>query len=556
MLFFTDSVARGPEIGMRKSWSNRRKLAIAAFLLALPCQSACGKSLPSMPLDQLSGSQSSASSKPPTAALFDGGNNSNSGKGENGGNASQTDKFEFGTITRKSDANSDSRAEAWQRYYNAGVQDLAARRYEVAEDRLNMSLKAARAGMGDDEKLMLSRIAMAQVFLALEKNAEAEKLFNSCLSSAKHLKGVQSKEYATCEEGLARLAFVNGKIPKAETLASDALSIRTKIDGPSHSTAKCMMLKASILSKNNWVDQAEATAIDGIKMLQEFPGVNTLDLADGFRETALLFHEHGKTMEAQELFEHSYKIIDASAKLNRPPLVEGQLVFRWEEGSPRSQEIPDADFPLKYLQVNNVRVAATVIDLWELYGVLISITNTGEERINAGLGKPMMYGASADKASAHFDKLQNIDPASIDRLRRERNMWDLTMNRPWLANMQKTRSQRGFVPKQGHDLFRGPNVFGVYGEWNALPRDLPSKLMLEPSPERVQYQAEPIIDPGLVRSSTVKLRDLVPISLEPFESRTGELFYLNPRCEKLLLSVPIGNVVYQIPFSAKRKRIN
>ena len=129
------------------------------------------------------------------------------------------------------------------------------------------------------------------------------------------------------------------------------------------------------------------------------------------------------------------------------------------------------------------------------------------------------------------------------------------MNRPWLANMQKTRSQRGFVPASGHDLFRGPNVFGVFGEWNALPRDLPDKFMLTPSPERVQYQAETKIDPGLVRSSTIKIRNLIPISLEPFESRTGELFFLNPRCEKLILTVPIGNVLYQIPFSAKRKRI-
>jgi tetratricopeptide (TPR) repeat protein len=537
MQFFTDNAVRRPEIGMRKSGSNHSQIAVAAFLFALQCPSALGKSLSSIPLQQPGESQSGATSKGETTALFNNG------------------KVEFGTVTRKGDANSETPVDAWQRYYEAGVQDLAARRYELAEERLNTSLKAARTGMGDDEKLMLSRIAIAQVLLAQEKYADAEKVFNSCLSVAKHLKGAQSKEYATCEEGLARLSLLNGKLLKAETLASDALSIRTKIDGPSHATAKCMMLKASILSKNNWVDQAEATALDGIKMLQEFPGVNTLDLADCFRESALLFHEHGKTLEAQELFEHSYKIIDASAKLNRPPHVEGQLVFRWEEGSPRSQEIPDADFPLKYLQIDNVRVAATVIDLWELYGVLISITNTGEERINAGLGKPVLYGAPSDKVLAHFEKLEHIDPGSIDRIRRERNMWDLTMNRPWLANMQKTRSQRGFVPKQGHDLFRGPNVFGIYGEWNALPRELPAKLMLEPSPERVQYQAEPVIDPGLVRSSTVKLRNLVPISLEPFESRTGELFFLNPRCERLLLTVPIGNVVYQIPFNAKRKRI-
>ena len=463
-------------------------------------------------------------------------------------------KLEFGSI-RKADKPAGGEIDNWRRYYDAGLLDLEGRRYENAEDRLNASLKAARLGMGNDEKLMLSRIALAQVYMGMQKYTEAEKLFTSCLSNAKHLKGAASAEAASCEEGLAAIDLTNGKLPKAEALINDALAIRTKTSGNSRSTAKCLILKAQVLSKTNWTEQAEATALDGIKMLHESLGTSQIELADALRHAALMFHDHGKGAEAQELFERSYKLIDDNARLNMPPEVEGQINFRWEEGSPRSQEIPDADFPLKYLQVDNVRVAATVIDLWELYGVLISITNTGSERINIGLGKARLFGCSTDVTRPHLDKLEIIDPGSIDRIRRERVMWDLTMNRPWLANMQKTRSQRGFVPSQGHDLFRGPNVFGVYGEWNALPRDLPVKIMLEPSPERVQYQALTKIDPGLVRSSTVKLRNLVPVSLEPFESRTGELFFLNPRCERLILTVPVGNVIYQIPFNAKRKRI-
>jgi hypothetical protein len=88
-----------------------------------------------------------------------------------------------------------------------------------------------------------------------------------------------------------------------------------------------------------------------------------------------------------------------------------------------------------------------------------------------------------------------------------------------------------------------------------LPRDLPQTFMLEPSPERVQYQARAVIDPGIVRSSTIKIPNLVPLTLEPFESRTGELFYLNTRPERVVLTVPIGNVTYEIPFNARRKRI-
>jgi hypothetical protein len=119
-----------------------------------------------------------------------------------------------------------------------------------------------------------------------------------------------------------------------------------------------------------------------------------------------------------------------------------------------------------------------------------------------------------------------------------------------------TRNERGLVPSSGHDLFRGPNIFGVYGQWGAQSRDMPDKLAVLASPERVQYQAENMIDNGLIRSSTIKMTGLVPVSLEPFESRTGELFYLNPRCESILLTVRVGNAVFKIPFHCRRRRIS
>jgi tetratricopeptide (TPR) repeat protein len=460
-------------------------------------------------------------------------------------------KVEFGGVSQVG-RNSNADPDAWSRFYGAGLKDLREKRFDVAEERFNAALKAARLGMGDDRKLLLTRLSLAQVFLEQKKFGEAEKLFTSCLSIAKRLKA--DSEIASCKQGLAEVALYFGKPQQAEALIQEALVLREKIFGPCAQTGGCLVIKGIALSKNNWVNEAEDTVLSGIAMIENAKDRNNADLAEALRQAALLFHEHGRTQEAQDLFDKSYRLLEEQAKLNLPPELVGQLSFRWEQGSPRALEIPDAEFPLKYQQLKNVRVAATIVDLWELYGVLISITNVGSERISIGLGKPTLYN-TASSGRPVLEKLQLIDPASIDRIRRERNMWDLTQNRPWLANMQKTRSQRGFVPPKGHDLFRGPNVFGVYGEWNALPRDLPDKLMLQPSPERVLYQAQTAIDPGLVRSSTIKVRNLCAVTLEPFESRTGELFFLNPRCEKLLLSVPVGNVAYQIPFSAKRKRI-
>jgi hypothetical protein len=120
--------------------------------------------------------------------------------------------------------------------------------------------------------------------------------------------------------------------------------------------------------------------------------------------------------------------------------------------------------------------------------------------------------------------------------------------------MQKTRNIRGLVPAHGHDLFRGPNVFGLYGEWNATSRVLPERFALEPSPENVEEQAQVIVDPGLVRSNNMKVIGLTPVSLEPFESRTGELFYMNPRCEHVMLRVVVGNTTFDFPFTMPKKR--
>ncbi len=443
----------------------------------------------------------------------------------------------------------------WSRYYEGSQRDYISRRFDLAEAKLLAAIKIAKQGMSDDRQLLLSRILLAKVYLAKEQWDEAEKLYSLSMPGAKRIFGINSLETADCQFGLAKVYLLTGKFARAEEMIKQSITIRQKLLGPSHELAESLILQGTLQGKTNWIEQSEDTMRSGIKMFVEHPTSNSMDLADAYAQAARLFQSHGRTQVAGQLFDSSDKILNQLAKLNLPPGVAGEVRLCWEEGSPQSQEIPDVDFPLRYLSVNNVRVAATLVDLWELEGVLISITNVGDEQVSLGLGKPALFSRSADDFHVHLQPMELIDPNNIDRIRRERVMWDLTQNRPWLANMQKTRSQRGFVPPHGHDLFRGPNVFGVYGEWNALPRDLPQTFMLEPSPERVQYQAQAVIDPGLVRSSSIKVSNLVPLTLEPFESRTGELFYLNTRPERMLLTVPIGNVVYEIPFNARRKRI-
>ena len=104
-------------------------------------------------------------------------------------------------------------------------------------------------------------------------------------------------------------------------------------------------------------------------------------------------------------------------------------------------------------------------------------------------------------------------------------------------------------------MFRGPNIFGIYGKWGGNARILPpDKFMLNRSPEELEEQAQAVIEEDLVHSRNQGAFGLIPVSLEPFESRTGQLFYLNPRKEELMITVPIGNVIFTFPFHAPKRR--
>jgi tetratricopeptide (TPR) repeat protein len=446
--------------------------------------------------------------------------------------------------------------DTWTREYNSGLKALQNRMYAEAEQKLLAAVKDAKKGCSGDRRLILARTALADVYAGLEKYDEAEKLYSWAYQAARK-DGEETDIFGRAAHGLALVSYLHGNHEKAATICKQAIVARRKSLGATHhDVAQSYVLMAVILGKQNYPDEAEPYLTRGLRFLEKSPGPRQLDYADALRIAAQYRQGRGQKKEAEQLFEKSYAITDSAVAFDQPANLKGSVVYKWEAGSPRALEIPDYDFPLRYININGVRVAATIIDLWELMGILISVTNTNEERVVLGLDKVNLDQLSLDPNNTLRHPLTFVDANSIDRIRRERVMWDLTMNRPWLANIQKTRSVRGLVPQQGHDLFRGPNIFGVYGDWGAIPRVMPGRLESQASPERVQYQMESKLDSGLVNSNTVKMTGLVPVSLEPFESRTGELFYIHPRCESVLLTVRVGNTTVQIPFKLRKRRIN
>jgi tetratricopeptide (TPR) repeat protein len=442
----------------------------------------------------------------------------------------------------------------WKRLYTSGKNDLLKRKYDDAEKSLLQAIKLSKQGMSNGRKLIWSRNALGDVYLATDRFDQAEKLFSYSIGAAHRQMGAESEAEAHAQNGLATVLLAKGKFAEAHELCKQAIKTQKKLGLSRHDYAQCLVNMGAILSKEGWNEQSDKFFSAGLGILEQDPGDRQLDYADALRLAALHKQDLGQRVEAQALFEKSYAIKDQATKFDQPAHLQGAVRFKWEEGSPRSEEIPDPVVPLRYLCSNNVRVACTVIDLWELFGLLISVTNIGDHKTDLGLGKVVFVKTSGDPNHPQEERLQLIDPTRIDRIRREVDIWRMTSTRPWYANMEKNRNIRGLVPPKGHDLFRGPNMFGVYGEWAATSRVLPDKFALEPSPERVVDQAQVLIDPSLVRSNNIKILGLTPVSLDPFESRTGELFYMNPRCEHVLIRVFVGNTAFEFPFKMPVKR--
>ena len=93
-----------------------------------------------------------------------------------------------------------------------------------------------------------------------------------------------------------------------------------------------------------------------------------------------------------------------------------------------------------------------------------------------------------------------------------------------------------------------------------MSHTVPTKVSVLPSRENVFDRSETDDlnhESGLIRSEGIKQSGLLPISLEPYESRTGELFYIYPRGEDTVnVQVNVGNVIFEFfPFNAGKNRI-
>ncbi|HEY9870259.1 MAG TPA: tetratricopeptide repeat protein [Candidatus Obscuribacterales bacterium] len=437
-------------------------------------------------------------------------------------------------------------SDLWTKYYLSALKALEYRIYPVAKRRLLAAEKeCTSANSGMNARLARTRIAQAEVLAVTDEVQKAERLVDSVLSSARKL--LPSADLARALHLQSSLAFLQGKYAQAESTCKKSLAMRERAFGQdSAEVAQSCLLLAKILAAEGWTEEAEPLFQRSLTIFQKKPGPQRLDLADALREQALFYQSRGRLQQSKPLFEESSSIREAATRFDQPITLRGLVTLPWDAGAPGSLEVPDAQYPLRYVNAGQLRVAATLVGISavfgaRVYGALISIANTTPHYVDIGVGP---VGLEMLRPSTW--KFPELELNPIDRCYLERAVWDLTWKRPALANIQRTRASIGRLRGESPDISSdyGGNVFGMYGDWGLGPRSLPEIV----NRERMHARGESVLLPGVASASSIGVLDLRPVTIAPYESRTGIIFFPYRPFQRAVLKVSIGNACFEFPY--------
>ncbi|MBZ0189456.1 MAG: tetratricopeptide repeat protein, partial [Candidatus Obscuribacterales bacterium] len=277
---------------------------------------------------------------------------------------------------------------SWEKDQLNAEQAILKSQFDTAASLLERALREAKNSPTKPSRLALTRLALATIYLKQERYPEAFKAFELSDNKLRCELSPDSKEYARCQIGLARCLVEFGKEEKAIEHAKKAIAILKKGNQTnSQLYGYCLHTLAMANARHGWSEEARPLFTEALEIFDKYPGFKRLDLARILRDQAIFHYRLGSRKLSKELYEKSSKIKEQAMVSEQPAAIAGEVRFVWEPGSTRSCEIIDNEFPFRYITVGGVRVAATVVDLWELIAVLITVTNVSDQQSEYELGK-------------------------------------------------------------------------------------------------------------------------------------------------------------------------
>jgi tetratricopeptide (TPR) repeat protein len=433
--------------------------------------------------------------------------------------------------------NTDSQLK-WHSLYEEAIKAYHYRIYDLAERELEQAETIAR-NLPNSEKLLLQcRIAQANIDFATAKPVQAKRSLEKYLPQAEKLFGRNSQEAADILYTLARCNFSPADYTQVESLCRRALAIAEKANSNSLETGQTKLLLGLVLARQGLNNQADPLLNQALSILEKNPGPQELDLADGLRAVALVESNRRNVDNAQSLFARSLAIKEKAIRFSEPSCLRGLVTIPFDGGFVTGQEIAEGPHALRASTVAGLKVAACLVDLKNIVGVLVSLTNTTTKPLPIGIGPVNLL---ITKPSVR--QMPELDRRILDVVLEENTFWDQTWRQPTLAAMQTTYQPlppaHGYDPNLHQD--NRVNIFGPYGKW-----DLGKKLI--PTEVEIEQVGESVLDADNGEKHKAFCNNLNATILEPNGSRAGIVFFQYQPWSQVVVNVSIGNAMFQLPF--------
>lgn len=427
------------------------------------------------------------------------------------------------------------------RDFEIGLKALDARLYRPAQEHLSKALESFSKTRVEPGIRLVAHLALAEALLAGDNIEKArlhlEQVKSECQSGAggdqpraRYFADLAELQLAQCANGSA-----------SEAAANKCIQILQKSPDKSFELALAHLLRGRALMQQAYFEEARDEFKKAIPVLEKEPGKNRLDYAAALAGLAAAEKKLEHESESVALMKTALGLKDDAVVLDKTADQRGLVRFDWLEGLYGSAQIVDPVYPLKYMVVNGVRVACTLVRSDKHLAVLISLANCCKNPIQLAVGPVSLVKVKPGRKTLDF-----CDPGLIDEALEEQVVLDRTWRRRILCHIQKSRLIPGYL-KDGvldPDDFFGNNQWGLYGAWDTHLRDTPplvprDQLFFDDRPRSADQEIL------LFMRGNAQVR---PTYIETGAARTGVVFFLRERYEDVIVRVFIGNAELRFPF--------
>lgn len=433
--------------------------------------------------------------------------------------------------------------------FKAGLKALRDHQFLVAEKRLLNALDELRKHNISDERFVKTRTALGWTYLGLDKAQSAQRMFAEALDKYPGGSADQALLGSTYA-GMAETLHSLGNPKRAAVYARKAIDINEPLQPlgtNSRELARAYMALGISESALGLDDESLVAYKRAVDICEKAPGMAETDLADALRGVAQEYEKQGKKSEAKEASAQMYEILDRAVKFDRQPAQSNKVIVYWSDGGLRSRQIYDPDYPMKYVWVNGIRIAATLVRSENVIGALISYSNCSRTRLELALGQVQL-----EELAPLRKPLAYVPPQKLDMALEEEHISALTWRRAWLNHMEKTRRIPGYLHDGLLDVdnFFANNTFGAYGSWGSIAETRTPLL----TREQYLYGLNGHKKSELASFLSSTQGGQTSTYLDPGDSKTGLVFFGHERFSQARLKIPVGNLVVEMPFNSAGPR--